>query len=52
MRCPQKAKSYKVGEWLPRTRERSEWGVTALEYGVYFEGDGVVLELDGSHVWM
>ena len=26
MRCPQKANSYKVGEWLPRTRERSEWG--------------------------
>ena len=49
MKCPEQANSQrqKVDLWLPRAgRFVGKGGVSANEYGVYFQGNENTLELD------
>ena len=44
------SETHKVHRWLPETKEREEWKVTATRSGVSFWGDESVLEWDWGSV--
>ena len=44
------SETHKVHRWLPETKEREEWKVTAARSGVSFWGDESVLEWDWGSV--